>query len=57
MQLSRQNTRHRARHRRVDEKALHRTILQRLAVVARVDALLVVGERGNELHRVVLDPS
>jgi hypothetical protein len=25
--------------------------------VARVDALLVVGERGNELHRVVLDTS
>jgi hypothetical protein len=55
MQLSRQNARRQARHRRVDEKALHRTISQRLAVVARVDVLLVVGQRGHELHRVVLD--
>jgi hypothetical protein len=57
MQLSCQNARRRARHRRVDEKALHPSIPQRLAVVARVDALLVAGERGHELHWVVLDTS
>jgi hypothetical protein len=37
----------------VAEKVLHRTIPQRLAVVVRVDALLIVGERSSELHRVL----
>jgi hypothetical protein len=55
MQLSRQIARCQAPHRRVDEKTLHRMIPQRLAVVARIDTLLVVGKRGHELHRVVLD--
>lgn len=41
----------------VAEKVLHRTIPQWLIVVVRVDALLVVGERGNELHWVMLDTS
>jgi hypothetical protein len=57
MQLSRQNARRLARHRRVDEKALHLLIPQRLTVIACIDALLVVGERGHELHWVVLDTS
>jgi hypothetical protein len=57
IQLFRQNARRRVRHRWVDEKALHLSIPQRLAVVARVDTLLVVGERGHELHWVVLDTS
>jgi hypothetical protein len=57
MQLSCQNARHRARHRWVNEKALHPSIPQRLVVVARVDALLVVGEWGHKLHWVVLDTS
>jgi hypothetical protein len=46
-----------SRHWLVAEKVLHRTILQRLIIVVRVDALLVVGERSSELHRVVLDTS
>jgi hypothetical protein len=41
----------------VTEKVLHRTILQWLTVMVRVDALLVVGERSSKLHRVVLDTS
>jgi hypothetical protein len=57
MQLFCQNARRRARHQRVNEKALHLSIPQRLAIVARVDTLLVVGERGHELHWVVLDMS
>jgi hypothetical protein len=48
MQLSCQNARRRARHRRVDEKVLHLMIPQWLVVIARVDALLIVGKRGNE---------
>jgi hypothetical protein len=57
MQLSRQNARRRTRHRRVDEKVLRLSTPQRLTIVARVDALLVVGERGHKLHWVVLDTS
>jgi hypothetical protein len=47
--------RDRSRHWLVAEKVLHRTILQRLTVVVRVDALLIVGEQSSELHRVVLE--
>jgi hypothetical protein len=57
MQLRLQIARHQAQHRLVAEKVLHRTIPQWLIVVVRVDALLVVGERGNELHWVMLDTS
>jgi hypothetical protein len=39
----------------VAEKVLHHTIQQRLTVVVRIDALLIVGERSSELHQVVLD--
>jgi hypothetical protein len=41
----------------VDEKALHLSIPQRLVVIASVDALLIMGERGHEIHWVVLDTS
>jgi hypothetical protein len=57
MQLRLQIVRDQSRHRLVAEKVLHRTILQRLTVVVRVDALLVVGEWSSELHRVVLNTS
>jgi hypothetical protein len=36
-----------SRYRLVTEKVLHRTVPQRLAVVARIDALLVVRERSS----------
>jgi hypothetical protein len=57
MQLCLQIVRSQSRHRLVTEKVLHCTIPQRLTVVVHVDALLVVGERSSELHRVVLDMS
>jgi hypothetical protein len=57
MQLRLQIVRDQSRHRLVTEKVLHRTIPQWLAVVVRVDALLVVGERSSELHQVMLDMS
>jgi hypothetical protein len=57
MQLRLQIVRDQYRYRLVAEKVLHRTIPQRLTVVVRADALLVVGERSSELHRVVLDTS
>jgi hypothetical protein len=53
MQLRLQIVRGQSRHRLIAEKVLHRTIPQRLAVVVRVDALLVVGERSSKLHRVL----
>jgi len=34
--------RHQSRHRLITEKVLHHTVPQRLAVVVRIDALLVV---------------
>jgi hypothetical protein len=57
MQLRLQIVREQSWHRLVVENVLHRTIPQWLAVVVRVDVLLVVGERSSELHRVVLDTS
>jgi hypothetical protein len=57
MQLRLQIVRYQSRHRLVVENVLHRTIPQRLTVVVRVDALLVMGERSSELHRVLLDTS
>jgi hypothetical protein len=57
MQLRLQIVRDQSRHRLVTEKVLHRTIPQRLTVVVHVDALLIVGERSSELHRVVLNMS
>jgi hypothetical protein len=57
MQLHLQIMRAQSRHRLVAEKILHHTIPQRLTVMVRVDALLVVEERSSELHRVVLDTS
>jgi hypothetical protein len=57
MQLRLQIMRDQSQHRLVAEKVLHRTIPQRLTVVVCVDALLIVGERSSELHRVVLDMS
>jgi hypothetical protein len=39
------------------EKVLHRTVPQRLAVIIRIKALLIVREWGSELHRAVLDMS
>jgi hypothetical protein len=42
-----------SRHWLVAEKVLYRTIPQRLTVVVRVDALLIMGERSSELHRVL----
>jgi hypothetical protein len=53
MQLRLQIVRGQSRHRLVVENVLHRMIPQRLTVVVRVDALLVVGERSSELHRVL----
>jgi hypothetical protein len=53
MQLRLQILRGQFRHRVVVEKVLHRTIPQRLAVVVRVDVILVVGEQSSELHRVL----
>jgi hypothetical protein len=53
MQLRLQIVRGQSRHRLVAEKVLHRMIPQQLAVVVRVDALLVVGERSSKLHRVL----
>jgi hypothetical protein len=50
MQLRLQIMRGQSQHRLVAEKVLHRTIPQRLTIVVRVDALLVVGERSSELH-------
>jgi hypothetical protein len=41
----------------VAEKVLHRTVPQRLAVIIRINALLVVREWGSELHQAVLDMS
>jgi hypothetical protein len=41
----------------VAEKVLHRTVPQRLTVVARVDALHIVGECGSERNRVGLNMS
>jgi hypothetical protein len=43
MQLRLQIMRDQSRHRLIAEKVLHRTIPQRLAVLVRVDALLVMG--------------
>jgi hypothetical protein len=57
MQLRLQIARDQSRHRLVTEKVLHRIIPQWLAVVVRIDALLIMGERSSELHRVVLDMS
>jgi hypothetical protein len=42
MQLRLQIMRDQSRHRLVTEKVLHRMILQRLVVVVRIDALLVM---------------
>jgi hypothetical protein len=50
MQLRLQIVRGQSRYRLVAEKVLHRTIPQRLAIVVRIDALFVVGERSTELH-------
>jgi hypothetical protein len=57
MQLCLQIVRDQFRHQLVTEKVLHRTILQQLTILVHVDALLIVGERSSELHRVVLDTS
>jgi hypothetical protein len=57
MQLCLQIVRDKSQHQLVTEKVLHRTMPQWLVVVVGVDALLVVGERSSELHRVVLDTS
>jgi hypothetical protein len=57
MQLRLQIVRDQSRHQLVTEKVLHHMIPQRLTVVVRVDALLIVEERSSELHRVVLDTS
>jgi hypothetical protein len=57
MQLRLHIVRDQSRHRLVTEKVFHRTIPPRLAVMVRVDTLLVVGERSSELHWVVLDMS
>jgi hypothetical protein len=53
MQLRLQIVRGQSQHRLVTEKVLYRMIPQQLTVVVRVDALLVVGERSSELHRVL----
>jgi hypothetical protein len=53
MQLRLQIVRGQSRHRLVVEKVIYRTIPQWLAVVVRVDALLIVGEWSSELHRVL----
>jgi hypothetical protein len=53
MQLRLQIVRGQSRHRLVAEKVIHRTIPQRLTIVVRVDALLIVGEWSSELHRVL----
>jgi hypothetical protein len=53
MQLHLQIMRGQSRHRLVTEKVLHHTIPQRLGVMLHVDALLVMGERSSELHRVL----
>jgi hypothetical protein len=53
MQLRLQIVRGQSWHRLVTEKVLHRMIPQRLVVVVRVDALLVVGEQSSKLHRVL----
>jgi len=42
--------RHQSQHWLFAEKILHGAIPQWLAVVVHVKALLVVGERGDELH-------
>jgi hypothetical protein len=55
--LLRQNARCRARHQQVDEKVVHLSRPQLLVIVPHVDALLVMGKRGHELHWVVLDTS
>jgi hypothetical protein len=57
MQLCLQIMRGLSRHRLVTEKVLHHTIPQQLIIVVLIDALFVVGERGSELHRVMLDTS
>jgi hypothetical protein len=46
--------RYKSRHRLLAEDVLHSAIPQRLTVVVRVDAVLVVGERRDELHRAML---
>ena len=57
VQLCLQVVRHQTRRRLIAEKVLHRAVPQRLPVVVRVDALLVVRERSSELHRAVLSMS
>jgi hypothetical protein len=57
MQVHLQIVRDQSWHRLVTEKVLHHTIPQWFTIMVRVDALLVVGERSSELHRVVLDTS
>jgi hypothetical protein len=57
VQLRLQVVWHESRHWLVAEKVLHRTVPQRLTVVARVDVLLIVGERGSERNRDGLNMS
>jgi hypothetical protein len=57
VQLRLQVVWHESRHWLVAEKVLHHTVPQRLTVAARVDALLIMGERGGERNRVGLNMS
>jgi hypothetical protein len=57
VQLRLQVVWHESRHWLVAEKVLHCTVPQRLTVVARVDALLIVGERGAERNWAGLNMS
>jgi hypothetical protein len=50
MPLCLQIMRDQSQHWLVTEKVLHHTIPQRLAIVVRVDVLLIVGEWSSELH-------
>ena len=53
VQMRPQVMRHQTRRRLIAEKALRRAVPQRLAIVVRVDVLLVMRERSSELHRAV----
>jgi hypothetical protein len=57
VQLCLQVVWHESWHWLVAEKVLHRMVPQRLTVVARVDALLIVGEWGGERNRAGLNMS
>ena len=54
VQLRLQVMQYKSRHQLLTKYVLHNAMPQRLAIVVRIDVVLVVGKRSGKLHRAVL---